>query len=243
MSDTTTYIADLAHYQWDGTAAAKKPLASLAAQFENQSRWYSTFLKDILPTDRKARILDIPCGHGNILFFLKKLGYTNVSGFELDKNNVQVATELGLPAQVGNALEVLKAEQNIELLFCVDFLEHLEKQDVLGFLQLCHTSLKKGGQIALRMPVTDSIFGAYDVYNGFTHKWGGNSNVIRQLFEQAGFTVNSIRDERPVLYKPLNYFRLGLFYFASTLTNFYLRALGQLPRTIWSPSAWIFATK
>src|ERR1700722_17709837 len=73
-------------------------------QFERLLPWYRHFLRPWLPEDRGSRLLDLPCGAGNLLFALKALGYTNVAGLDSDTGQVAVAQRLGLPAEDGDVL-------------------------------------------------------------------------------------------------------------------------------------------
>jgi len=56
-------------------------------------------IKNALPIDKKARILDIGCGLGSFMIFLKNEGYENVYGIDISdeaylqgqKNNLKVS--------------------------------------------------------------------------------------------------------------------------------------------------------
>lgn len=49
-----------------------------------------------LPADRTTPILDIGCGEGALLAFLRARGYTNLAGFDLSPENVRICHALGL---------------------------------------------------------------------------------------------------------------------------------------------------
>lgn len=78
----------------------------------------------------------------------------------------------------------------------------------MRFVRNCKKALKSGGVLIVRLPFTDSVLGAYDLYNDFTHKWAANSGVIESLLYEAGFTRVIIKDEKPIPYKWSNYVRL-----------------------------------
>ncbi len=40
------------------------------------------YLKQILPADKSARILDIGCGYGNLLYGMREAGYKNIQGID-----------------------------------------------------------------------------------------------------------------------------------------------------------------
>lgn len=211
--------------------------------FEQQSLWYRTFFKGLLPQNKAAKIFDIPCGNGNLLYFLRKEGYTNIRGLDIDAGRVDAAQKLKLAAEVADALTIIKTEKDVDVIFSLDFLEHLEKDMAIEYIRDCSKALKPGGLFIARMPVTDSLMGTYDLYNDFTHKWSAHAGVIAHIIGLSGFSDVQIKDERPVLYKPLNYIRLVVFKILSTLHNLYLSLLGFPKLTIWSRSAYFIARK
>lgn len=215
------------------------PRHELECQFAKLARWYGCFLRDWLPANRDALILDAPCGHGNLLYFLKQAGYRRVFGYDLDPARVGVARELGLPAEQGDAWDVLQNHRGVALVASLDFLEHLEPERVPEFLARCRDALAPGGRFVARLPLTDGLLGAHDLFNDPTHKWAANSGVVRDLVTQAGFKNVEIRDERPVPYKLVNWGRLAVFHVCVTATNLWLRGLGLGPRQVWSPSGWV----
>ncbi|MCP4709471.1 MAG: hypothetical protein GY869_12660 [Planctomycetes bacterium] len=49
-------------------------------------RWgrnYETYLRSWLPRDKDAAILEVACGGGYLLHFLKNKGYRNLSGIDI----------------------------------------------------------------------------------------------------------------------------------------------------------------
>jgi 2-polyprenyl-3-methyl-5-hydroxy-6-metoxy-1,4-benzoquinol methylase len=59
------------------------------------------YLKNELPENREAKILDIGCGFGLFLSKIKELGYTNVSGVDIDVDAVNFCKEKGYSTSGG----------------------------------------------------------------------------------------------------------------------------------------------
>ena len=209
------------------------------ADFERKIPWYTHFLENYLPGDLNAPILDIPCGHGNFLYFLKSKGYQDFKGIDVDLERVNLARKLDLPAHLGDALVAIEDFKDLAMIVSLDFLEHIEKTQVCDFLLNCRQSLRQDGLLIVRVPFTDSLLGAYDLGNDFTHIWAANSGAVVDLFYEAGFSRVIVKDERPVPYKPLNYLRLGLFYLMMGLTQAYLLMIGLGKINVWSRSGYI----
>src|SRR5882724_5823063 len=63
-----------------------------------------------IPADKSTKILDLGCGHGPWIHFLKEAGYTQLVGVETSLEQVAAAKAIGLNEVVhGNALEYLNA--------------------------------------------------------------------------------------------------------------------------------------
>lgn len=234
---------DHKHYAFQSAAIREIDYSVLVKRFENMARWYAYFLKDHLPVDKDVPILDMPCGHGNFLWFLNRAGYKNAIGVDLDPGRVDIAQDMGLPAQQADAFDYLSSASNLAVIASLDFIEHIDKQRVPNLLALFYRALRPGGALMLRTPITDSLLGTHDLYNDYTHKWDGNSGLLCGLLRQEGFSSVTFKDERPVLYKLVNYIRFGVFHIAKTFTNLWLVSLGFSPRTVWSTSGWYIARK
>lgn len=236
-------VVDREQYAFQSALIQQVDRATLIKEFERKARWYAYFLSRYLPTDKGAPVLDVPCGHGNILYFLRREGFVNVVGIDIDPGRVAIAKELGLRAQQCDALSYISDARGLALIVSLDFIEHIEKRDVPSLLSKYYQALRAGGVLVLRTPVTDSLVGPHDLFNDFTHRWAANSGVVEGLLRQAGFSSVIFRDERPVPYKPSNWVRLALFKGASVLTNLWLIVLGFPPKRVWSASGWYICRK
>jgi 2-polyprenyl-3-methyl-5-hydroxy-6-metoxy-1,4-benzoquinol methylase len=65
-------------------------------EYELYSKTANKKLRRFLPHDKSAKILDVACGSGHFLYFLKKEGYTNIHGIDLSDDQLEVARRTGL---------------------------------------------------------------------------------------------------------------------------------------------------
>lgn len=174
---------------------------TLENSFRHSVYFYRALLRKYLPDNKNANILDLPCGEGRIIYALKVMGYQNISGYDLDKARLETAKKLDLPVNEGDVFQVLEdcEDNSIDCIFSVDFLEHLQKYDVIHFLEMMCRKITSDGVIIVRIPSADSPLGIQAIYNDFTHKWGATSGVLRRLLCAAGFSVISIFGEEPNL--------------------------------------------
>jgi SAM-dependent methyltransferase len=215
----------------------------LEDHYRIMARWYGMFLGRHLPEDRQARILDVPCGHGRLMYALRQTGYTNVTGYDLDEGRVRIARQWGLNAHVSDAFVALAENKDVRLLASLDFIEHLEKARVGDFLRQCHETLCGEGTLIIRTPFADSFFGHEDLGMDFTHKWAACSGIVRELILDAGFRHCIIRDEAPQPVSVLHTMRVMASKVLRPVTNLWLICLGLRPRRVWASSGWLIATK
>jgi 2-polyprenyl-3-methyl-5-hydroxy-6-metoxy-1,4-benzoquinol methylase len=240
---TAVSEADLRIYRAQGSRLASIGADAILADHQRKAKWYAARLARFLPANKDAEIVDIPCGEGNILFYLREAGYLRVTGYEIDADRVDLAKAMQLHAVQGNALEIVQALRNVDVFFCVDFIEHISKDAAIEFLLHVCRSLSSQGRLILRTPVTDSPRETIHLHNDFTHKWGVNSVVWQTLATATGFEVVAIIDERPVMDTPLHAcmraaFEAGKFIYTAQCCMMNL----PVPQA-WTPSAWFIMDK
>jgi len=217
---------------------------ALRRRFAKLAKWYACRLGPHLPRDRDAALLDVPCGWGNFLYFLRLKGYRNVAGYDLDPEQVRLARLLDLPAREGNAIALLfEGDRQFDCIASIDFLEHVSRDDALQFLQSCRARLRPGGTLILRTPCADGPFGAHDLFNDITHQWSLTAGALRTILRMLDYERISILDERPQPYNVVNTLRLMMFYPARLVASGMTRALGLDPPEIWSRAMWAIAHK
>jgi len=230
------------YYQNQIKARGLMTADALRQNFSMLIPWYSCILKDRLPKNKHARILDLPCGYGNFLFFLRAKGYTNAIGYDRDVNQIQLARALELNATEGEAFSMLQNDTTgFHCIASIDFLEHLSKNDAFSFLELAKSRIRPGGMLILRTPCSDGPFGSHDRDNDITHKWNPTSTVLATLLDMAGFTEISIIEERPHAINFLGLVKVILFHPARWLATIFLRVIGLEPPKVWSRGMWAVA--
>jgi 2-polyprenyl-3-methyl-5-hydroxy-6-metoxy-1,4-benzoquinol methylase len=109
---------------------------ALEQGFGRVARYYSALLGHRLALREDLEILDIPCGEGEISYWLRSQGFKCLRGFDLDSSRIESGRRLGLPLHVGDAFGVLRQTRDNSLgaVFSLNFLEHLEKHQVIEFM-------------------------------------------------------------------------------------------------------------
>jgi len=158
-------------------------------------RSFQRTIGQFLPADKSAKILDIACGEGALLTFLREMGYRNLAGFDLSDENVSICHELGLEFVVKfDALELenFSSGDKYDLIFALDILEHLPKDKVAGFLNQIYRLLNLGGYIIVQTPNMGALQGIFIRYNDLTHEFGLTEFSAKSLLLAAGWNINDI---------------------------------------------------
>jgi SAM-dependent methyltransferase len=138
--------------------------------------------------------LDIGCGNGHYLLFLKELGW-EPAGFDIANNVAAAVTEAGIPIYTGS-IDGLKAHAgSFELITMWHALEHLH--DPVEDLRSIYRLLADGGKLLIEVPNSDSI--AAKLFRSDWFQWDLPRHLshftpesLVRLLEIVGFRVNHL---------------------------------------------------
>jgi predicted TPR repeat methyltransferase len=174
--------------------------------YEKVSMGHAEWYYDCLPSNREAKILDIGCGDGKFLFFLRQRGYANIEGLELSARLADLTTKrVNCPVHlVTDTLEFLCCNQNRYDTICMnDVLEHIPKSDTISFLAAVRASLVPGGNMVVNVPQVSGFTSLYCRYNDFTHETIFTEMSLRQVLLLAGFSdIRFIKEKWPLKLTP-----------------------------------------
>lgn len=196
---------------------------------ESGYRSYALFYKDnylkYLPKEKDANILCVSCGPGYLVSLLKDRGYRNVLGIDSFPDKISYAEKHGLNCRVAHAFDFLEdaGEEEYDVIFCEQEVNHLSKDEILEFLSLCKSRLRPCGLLIFFVlnganPLTgaEALAQNFDHYNTFTEY------TVRQVLEFSGFdSIRVIGLNLYVYYRnPANYVAM----FAAWLLTVIFRA-------------------
>lgn len=165
-------------------------------------RWgkaYDYYLRGWLPGDRDAHIVDLGCGQGRLLHYLRERGYRHLIGVDINPDQVRRARQVIPDIDQANALDFLLCfRDEFDLIVAQDLIEHLTKDEALHVIERCYAALKPGGRLILQTPNADSPFAMAIRYGDPTHEICFNTNALGRLLTQFGFTAIEARELGPV---------------------------------------------
>lgn len=197
MTQMTPYRETL-YERYASTQACRESGPSLP-NFRRQAQYLSCLLKDYLPQDKTTPCLDLGCGAGNFLFFLKSAGFQDILGVDISPEQVGRAHELSLPAVHDDLFAFLKSsDRKYGLISAIDLIEHLTKEEVVQLLNLVREALLPGGLFMARSPNGGSPLAGGVCYGDFTHETILTPNSATQLLLTAGFREVRCFEQKPL---------------------------------------------
>ncbi|MDQ3696945.1 MAG: methyltransferase domain-containing protein [Gemmatimonadota bacterium] len=176
--------------------------ATLAALDANRP-YLARVIREHFPPARDARVLDLGCGHGTLVYFARQAGYRNVAGVDRSPEQVAEANRLGIDGvREGDLMETLAtlsdASQDIVIAF--DVIEHFTRSELLPFVDQVHRVLAPGGKWIIHTPNAESPFFGRIRYGDFTHEQAYTSTSIGQLMLSSGFREVHCFEDAPVVH-------------------------------------------
>lgn len=148
------------------------------------------------PADFQAgmRVLELGCGVGLFLAFLRSMGVEDAIGVEMDaKAKDYMPADLAAKVRTATFAEFL-ADATIapfDRIAMLDVFEHFDPGEGVALLRRLKTLLKPGGKLIIRVPNMASPWGLQYQYNDLTHKGFYAPGNIRQLGLAAGWRTEA----------------------------------------------------
>jgi len=201
----------------------RKP-APTAEGFAAKAGAWDARLGSLLPPEHGARIIDVGCGSGSLVWWLQARGYENAQGIDVSAEQVELALSAGVRhVSVADLRPWLSAHPGTyDLIFLRDVIEHFDRSDTVELLELVRTSLSGGGRVVLQVPNAESPFFGRVRYGDFTHEMAYTPTSLTQLFGVVGLAVERFMPVVPVIPRARTLPRYALW----KAVEFFYRVLG-----------------
>lgn len=161
------------------------------------------FVLTHIPADKTIRIIDLGCGHGPILYFLLRSGYTNISGVDASQEQITAAHQLGIPQAVCGEINDHLAEipdASVDVTLLVDVLEHMTRPQMFVVLDEVARVLKPGGKCIAHVPNAEGLHGMRIRHGDLTHEQAFTQLSAAQAFTAVGFRNITCHEDRPAVH-------------------------------------------
>lgn len=165
-----------------------RPEITLTAIERQFPIWESRFRRH-LPRDLSVPVIDIGCGSGGFVHYLRRIGYSNVRGVDISGEQVTAAGSLGIPGVTReDAQEHLAAHPGAYgAVAARDLIEHFTREEVIDLLILARKSLVPGGVLLIQTVNLESPFSLRYRWGDLTHESGFTSYSLEAALLLAGF--------------------------------------------------------
>lgn len=178
--------------------------------------------------------LDLACGYGNFLAYLRANGITGFVGVDLTEAAIARATKEFGQDRVAciDAFDFLeKRKQGFDLISALDFVEHLQPDELFRLLSGVREGLSQNGLFLVRTPNASAPFGMAARYNDITHELCFTAGALGDVMQRAGFDVIDVWED---IGYPKNILQI-FHYFAWQCLRFVYRMMDAIETGVWGP--------
>ncbi len=183
------------------------------AHYMECARQYRSRWKSWLPADHGAAFLDLGCGFGEWLYFLREQGYTNAVGIDVSASRVESAKSVVLANIVkAEAKEFLiRSRDKFDVITAFNFFEHLSKDELLDVLELICGALRPNGRVLAVTPNGLSPFSGATRYWDFSHEQSFTPASWRQIAALTRFRKIHFEEYGPMAHSVAGAIRVWLW--------------------------------
>ena len=170
---------------------------------ENRGPTMRYVIDTFFPKNKSANILDLGCGHGTLLHFAQRAGYSNAHGIDVSSQQVELASHLGINnVKRGELMETLQSIEpgSLDAVIAFDVIEHFTKDELIDLVDAIYIALKPNGCWIIHAPNANSPFCGSVRYGDFTHEQAFTTTSIQQVLIASGFTHFDFAECGPRIY-------------------------------------------
>ena len=149
--------------------------------------------------NREVAVLDLGCGRGAWLRWMRSLGYVKLAGVDFSQGDLDSVAVPEAVLRQGDLFAFLREEgEAFGIIHAKDVIEHMTKDEVVEFLSLCRSRLVAGGQLWISTFNALAPMAAQTWRGDFTHETAFTPQSIRQVMHSCGFHAVEVRCCHPV---------------------------------------------
>lgn len=161
-------------------------------------RRYDTQIWRPAAFSQSMRVLELGCGTGGFLLYLKARGVTDFLGVDADRNLAEV-----IPADIDNRVvldDVAAALRTgcgtFDRVVLLDVLEHFTAAGAAELIGLVASVLRPGGKVVIRVPNGESPWGRRLQHGDLTHLTAFTKASVDQLADACGLKLERAYGQR-----------------------------------------------
>jgi 2-polyprenyl-3-methyl-5-hydroxy-6-metoxy-1,4-benzoquinol methylase len=230
----------LSYYNYQSQARGVFSLEDIRRITGERRYLYDQIVLPWLPAKKQCAIVELACGHGSFLCWMKDHGYDNIVGIDSCEEQTALAAKVGASITTEDAITWIgrQPDASLDILVAIDFAEHISKDDFMDVLHHSKRLLKPGGKLILRLPNGGSPLVGINLFNDITHVWTYTPNCLATLGRMHGFSSVQFEDESTSAIRDHRWFKVPLSRAAKLiLSNLFMAATKERIQW-WSPHLW-----
>ena len=191
------------------------------ASYEEAISAYRKRFLPFMPSVKNVNIIDLGCGQGYLLNWLKHEGYTNIKGVDISSEQIEFCKKhIHEPVVCIEAETYLsQTKEKYDIIFLTDVLELVPQDEVLGLLSEIYNHLNPKGRFFVQVPNMGNPFNLDARYCEFFHRNGFTAGSLKQALELTKFEIIHIGSEsdKERFHKPRQFLRRIILFFIEKL--------------------------
>jgi len=197
--------------------------------------WDHKYLPLLSDLERHAPILEIGCGNGALLAYLDRRGFSRAAGIDISPEQIQLAKQRGVRAEVGDVFDTLAARSGtIAVIVAVDVFEHFSRDELVRLMPLLRAALQPGGRLLVQTANGAGLFPAQVIYGDLTHLTIFTPQSLNQLLGATGFVNLAFYETGPIPIRLRGKVDVALWSAIKMLANSVRRIETGKRQTIWT---------
>lgn len=236
-------MSHLSYYRYQAEARGIHTIEDVKRNASEKAYIYDRIVLPWLPA-KEGRIVDLACGHGAFLHWLKERGYTNLEGVDSSTEQTHFAAQVAVAHQA-EVLEWLRRqkERSCAALVAIDFIEHISKDAFMELLAETWRVLGNGGRLILRYPNGGSPMVGFNLFADITHVWTYTPGCLQTLATMHNFKGVQFVDEAYNTYRDHRWFKVPVGRLSTMVLRILFQAATKVKVDYWSPFLWASFSK
>jgi 2-polyprenyl-3-methyl-5-hydroxy-6-metoxy-1,4-benzoquinol methylase len=157
-------------------------------EYERTRKRFHMIYSKHLDVPKDAQILDVGCGDGHFLYYLKSLGYKNLTGIDASDDRLKRCREYVTPSVYAADAFVWLNEHigAFDLVASNHVVEHFNDELLYPFMELLVGAVAPGGRLLITTPNACTPWAGYNLYHDLTHCRLFTSDSLTQLMGMYG---------------------------------------------------------
>jgi 2-polyprenyl-3-methyl-5-hydroxy-6-metoxy-1,4-benzoquinol methylase len=138
---------------------------------------------------KDSKILDYGCGFGQIIEALKKEGFANLYGVDIEKNAIDYCLNKYLNVKEIDLINHTNPfNERFDIIMLLHVIEHIPKHEIIDTLSFIKKDfLAKDGKLLIAVPNAQSNTNCYWAYEDWTHSTIFTAGSLYYVLKAAGF--------------------------------------------------------